>query len=138
MISFERMKISADATRTEATTQGLEKFKLKTSAESQTNKSQNKKSKKMSNTQKSMETPTLVQSPLVTATQQESADTGTAKINIQLIRKLESWQLQVINCKASQVGQYIKIIYEIKKTAETIKQVDHGTEMYCDCLKVCI
>lgn len=92
----------------------------------------------MSNTQKSVDA--FVQSPLVTATTHVDVDSPnkkTPEIDIQKIRKLETWQLQVIDIKTIKIAEYVDLIYEIKKTAASTIQIDDAIDLYCECLKVC-
>lgn len=86
----------------------------------------------MSNTQQSSETPDLlVQSPLVV-----NSWPPNSEIDILDIRPLEPWQIQAINSKASQIEAFFGLSCEIKKTVGTTKKIEHGTDLYSDCLKV--
>lgn len=93
----------------------------------------------MASTQKTIEIPAFVPSPLVTAPtpfEVENTESLEINFNIQHIRKLETWQLQAISGKAGLIRQFDELNFEIKKANDKAKKIQLGTDLYDDCLKV--
>lgn len=90
----------------------------------------------MASIPKPSETMSFVQSPLVTASNQDAEDKESDEIDVNLIRKLENWQHQAVNAKAGLIQQFTEVNLEIKRTLGATKKIEAGIDAHDDSVEV--